>query len=482
MLRRLTTARSAKVIVFLLLFAMASRASVDPDMWWHLRVGDHILETGEFVYVDSFSHTLAGNLHKNHSPLAQIVMVGAWRLGGHLGLTLFVSGLATAGMYFVYRAGRGTIYLQGFILVIGAACAAAFWSPRPQMFTFLFCAMLVFLLYDLKRRGRDRLWLLPLLFWLWGNCHGGYIIGYLLIAAFALGEWLNNFFCRGDSRVPTRLLKKLTALSLLSIALVLINPLGVEILSVPFETIGISGLRSHITEWKSPDFSEPFTWGFLILLVLLGVSVGMSRRRFDFTEFILVGGSLLMALYSGRNLSLFAIATVPVVTVHFDQLLLRKGWTIPYRAQESVWRAVINLLLIGLVAIGTLAHVQYVTDDMSVSTVVSMNWPVDAVGYLNASTLEGNLFNSYNWGGYLIYAAPRFPVFIDGRTDLYRDFLDEYAAAIGTESWRGIFGRWDIGIVLIETNSELAYQLDAAAEWQREYQDNLASIYVRAQP
>ena len=481
MLRRLTTSRSAKIIVFLLLFAMASRASVDPDMWWHLRIGEHILETIEFVYVDSFSHTFAGSVHKNHSSLAQIVMVGAWRLGGQLGLTLCVSVLATAGMYIVYRAGKGTIYLQGFILVFGAACAATFWSPRPQMFTFFFSAVLVFLLYDLKRKGRDRLWLLPLLMWLWGNCHGGYIIGYLLIAAFALGEWLNNVFCRGDSLVPTRILKKLAALSLLSIALILINPLGIEIFAVPFETVGINGLRSHIQEWKSPDFSQPFTWGFLILLVLLGSAVGTSRRRFDFTEFLLVGGTLVMALYSGRNLSLFAVATVPVVTVHFAQLFSRKGWTIPHRTRESVWRAMLNFLLIGLVAIGTLAHVQYVTDEDTVQAIVSMNWPLDAVRHLNASTLEGNLFNSYNWGGYLIYNAPRFPVFIDGRTDLYRDFLGEYAAAVGTESWRDIFGRWDIGVALIETESELAYQLDADAEWKREYHDALASIYVRVE-
>ena len=107
------------------------------------------------------SHTRAGMVHRNHSWLAQIVMVAGWRLAGHLGLTLFVSLLATGGMFFLYRAGAGSIYMQGFVLVIGAACAAAFWSPRPQMFTFLFSAFLLYLLFDLKRNGRDRLWLLP---------------------------------------------------------------------------------------------------------------------------------------------------------------------------------------------------------------------------------------------------------------------------------------------------------------------------------
>ena len=481
LLRRLTIERAAIVIVFLLLFAMASRVAVDPDMWWHLRVGQGILETGDFVYTDTYSHTFAGAIHKNHSAFGQIVMAVLWALGGHLGMTLMVSVLAVSGMAFLYSAGSGSIYMQGFVLVFGAACAAVFWSPRPQMFSFLFGAAVIYLLFDLKRKGRDRLWLLAPLFWLWGNTHGGYVIGYLFIAAIVVGESLNNRFGKGDARVPTNKIRKLMALTLLSAALLPINPLGLDVFAVPINTIGIDGLRSLIQEWKPPDFSQPSTWGFLILLLLLVVALVASRRKFDFSEWLLVGGTLFMALLSGRHLPLFALAAVPVTTIHFDEILRRLRWTIPRRTWESPRRVILNLSLVVAVALGTLAQIRAVTDADTTDAQLNLNFPVNAVAHLKASNLKGNLFNSYNWGGYLIYSAPAYPVFIDGRTDLYGDFLlDYHDTALGLAAWRDVFEGRDIGIALIETESGLAAQLAEDAAWRLEFRDQLASIYVRA--
>lgn len=476
----LTTERSAVVIVPILLFTMASRVSVDPDMWWHLRLGEHIVATGQPVYADIFSHSQAGEPHRNHGWLAQITMLGLWRLAGHAGLTLFVATLATAGMLFLYRAGRGSIYMQSFVLVFGAACAAVFWSPRPQMFTFLFSAVVVFLLFDLKWNGRDRLRWLPLLLWLWGNCHGGYIMGFVLLAAFALGEMMNNAFVIGDSPVPNHKIWKLAAITLLSLALMPLNPLGLDIFVVPLDTIGISGLRQYIQEWQPPDFSQPFTWGFIILLLLLVGAVLASRRRLDATECIFLGGALCLALLSGRNLPFFAIAAVPITTRLFDEALTRRGWSLPRRERERAHRIVINLGLIALVALGALLHLKYVSDDATVAAAVSQNWPVEAVRRLNASALEGNLFNDYNWGGYLIFAARRHPVFIDGRTDLHHDTLADYVTALGTNGWSDIFEKWDIGIALIDSTSYLAAQLEASSAWRRDYRDETASIFVRS--
>ena len=479
-LLRLSTERAAIAIAFMLLFAMASRVSVDPDMWWHLRIGEYILETRQPVYADMFSHTYAGTVHRNHSWLAQVVMVAAWRLAGHLGLTLFVSLLATGGMILLYRAGAGAIYMQGFVLVIGAACAAAFWSPRPQMFTFFFSAVLVCLLFALKRRGQVRLWMLPPLLWIWGNCHGGFIIGFVLIGAFALGEWINSRFGFGESRVAPRMNRNLLWITLLSLALMPLNPLGLQVFAVPFDTIGIGGLRAYIQEWQSPDFSQAQTWGLILLLAALIGAMVASRRRLDATESILVIGTLCLALLSGRNLSLFAVVATPLASIHIHAALSRKRWLFPRRTLESPRRVAINLALIALVAIGTILHVEYVTNERTVNRALLLNFPVDAVRHLKASKLEGKLFNSYNWGGYLIFMAPQHPVFIDGRTDLYRDFLDDFVAVLSDDAWLRLFTQWDVRIALIETASHLAVQLEAAVDWRREYGDNLASLYVRS--
>lgn len=481
-LRSLTTERAAGIIVFLLIFAMSSRVSIDADMWWHLRLGEQTLETGAPVYADGFSHSQAGVVHRNHSWLAQLVMLGFWRLAGHLGLTVFVSALATAGIFFLYRAGRGSIYTQAFALIFGAACAAAFWSPRPQMFTFCFSALLVYLLFDFKHKGSDRLIWLPALLWFWGNCHGGYVFGFVLIGAFAAGETLNRAFASGSSPVPMNKIRKLISLALLSLLILPLNPLGLDVIAVPFETLGISGLRDYIQEWQSPDLSQPYTWGFVILLLLLLGAILASRRRLDWTEAVFIAGTLCLALLSGRNLPLFAVATVPIATARMNEALTRRGWSIQRCAREAPYRVIINLALIALVAAGLLLRLEYVSNENTVNAALWHNWPLAAIRHLNAKQDAGNLFNSYNWGGYIIFAARNQPVFIDGRTDLHHDLLADYVAALGGRAWRTVFEKWNIAIALIETNSRLAAQLEAATDWQLDYADDLASIFVRIQP
>lgn len=478
---RLTTERAALVIVHLLLFAMASRVAIDSDMWWHLRLGQQIVATGEFVYADRFSHTQTGRLHQNQSALAQWLMFAFWRASGHLGMTLFVSVLAVGGMHFVYRAGRGSIYMQSFVLVLGAACAATFWSPRPQMLTFLCAAILLFALQRLQERGDARLWPLTILMWLWSNFHGGFIIGYLFIAGFVLGEWLKNARGRGGLAAPV--LRRLCGFALLSLLLLPINPLGLSVYSTPFETLAIPGLRSLIQEWQPTDFSQPITWPFIVLVVLLLVAVWASKRRIDLTAGILVCGAFIMAIYSGRHLSFFAIIAVPIVTTHLEVILSRRGWTLPRRDRETTFRSALNLALICLVASGTLAQLRHVSSTDTLERALALNYPLDALKFLKAQSREGKLFNSYNWGGYLILHAPEFPVFIDGRTDLYRDFLFEYTdAAFGGPAWRDVFARHDIAIALIEAASPLAAKLEAADDWRLAYQDTVASIHLRQQP
>ena len=350
------------------------------------------------------------------------------------------------------------------------------------MFTFCFSALLVYLLFDLKRRGRDRLIWLPVLLWLWGNCHGGYVFGFVLIGAFALGETLNKAFASGSTPVPLPKIRKLISIALLSLLILPLNPLGLDVFAVPFDTIGISGLREYIQEWQSPDLSQPYTWGFVILLFLLLCAIVASRRRLDWTEAVFIAGTFCLALLSGRNLPLFAVAAVPIATSRIDEALTRRGWSIQRRARESPYRIIINLALITLVAAGTLLRLEYVSNENTVNAAVALSWPVDAISRLNAKVDAGNLFNSYNWGGYLIFAARNHPVFIDGRTDLHRDLLADYVAALGARSWRALFEKWDIALALIETNSELAAQLEAATDWRLDYADVLASVYVRIQP
>ncbi len=191
MLRRLTIERSMTIILFALIFALAARVPVDTDTWWHIRSGEYTLTHG-MIYADPFSFTKAGETWINHSWGSQIVLYAAWQIGGAAGLSIFMAALATAGMFFVYKMGEGSPYLRAFALILGSAAAAVFWSPRPQMFSFLLSAVVLYLLYLYRRKEIDRLWLIPIIMAVWGNLHAGFSIGFIFMGGVIAGEILGQ--------------------------------------------------------------------------------------------------------------------------------------------------------------------------------------------------------------------------------------------------------------------------------------------------
>ena len=222
--RRLTIQRLMVAILFILVFAMAVRLRLDTDTWWHISAGQQIVDTRSIPTTDSFSHTRAGEKWIDHSWGSQIVIYAVYELfggdadpgsSGNIGLALYTAILATAGMAFVYAMCEGNAYVRAFMVVLGAAAAAIFWTPRPQMFSFVLGAVVLYLLHLYKREKRDLLWLIPVIIVLWVNLHGGFAIGFIFLFGTIAGEVLGNLFNPDDERVVRwARLKKLVLITL----------------------------------------------------------------------------------------------------------------------------------------------------------------------------------------------------------------------------------------------------------------------------
>ena len=147
-------------------------------------------------------------------------------------------------------------------------------------------------------------------------------------------------------------------------------------------------------------------------------------------------------------------------------------------------QARLNLVLIVLVLVGALAKIALVLKPVAVAEAQAQTLPVEAVAYLNRARPPGPIFNTYNWGGYLIYAAPEYPVYVDGRTDLYGDsFLTRYLqVATGARGWQADFDNYGINVALVETSGALADNLRERPGWTVAYEDSLAAVFVREQP
>jgi hypothetical protein len=481
-MRQLTIERAALIILFALLFALAARIPTDTDTWWHIRSVEYTLTHG-IIYADPFSFTKAGEPWINHSWGAQIILYAVWKLAGNFGLAVYVAALATVGMYFVYKMSPGSVYLRAFTLVIGAAAAAVFWSPRPQMLSFALSAVVLYLLYLYKRRGIDRLWLIPVIIDIRCNLHAGFSIGFIFLLGYIVGEVLNNLFRpTAEQVIPWRGVRKLVLVMLVSAAALVINPYGLQMLAVPFQTVSIGALQNFIQEWNSPNFHDRSTWPFIVLLLGLFGAAGGSKKRLDWTDFVLASGTAFMALMAGRNIAVFAVVATPILTDHLDALLTERGWVVQPVRRVTSGMARLNAVLVVVILIGAALKVLLVLDTKTVQQAQEEFLPVKVTEYLQAERPAGPMFNSYNWGGYLMFALPDEPVFVDGRTDLYGDdFLTNtyLKTATGGEDWQDVLNQYGIRLVVVEANSGLARRLRDATGWTLAYEDQQAAVFTR---
>lgn len=482
--------RLVLVITFLSIFVMASRFSLDSDSWWHLRTGQWIVENGQIPKSDPFSFTRQGELWRYPSAawLSQIAMYGLYARFGPGLLNLYVAALITLAFVFIYFALSGGIFTRAFALILAAAASGVYWAARPYLTTFVLTAVFLWILEDFRWKRANRLLWLPLVMVAWVNRHPGFAVGFILVGIYALDaavDWLRTQRARGGLRAGLRgPFGHLLVLIPLLLVAASINPSGPALLGYPFETVSIGVLRDVIQEWQSPDFHAPQMLPFLVLLLLTVAAIGASKRRLDLSDFLLFSVFAVMALMAGRNIALFALAAPLVLTRHaapaFEELRQRWGLRPFGTGAQSRRMRWLNLALVAVLLVAAAARISEVLPLTANEEAYADSLPIGAVDYLRQEHPPGRLFNSYNWGGYLIWALPEYPVFVDGRTDLYGDqFLIDWLQALrAEEGWQQYLADWDIGLVLIEPQLPLAKVLPYEG-WRLLYEDELSVLFVR---
>ncbi len=461
---------------------MASRISVDTDTWWHLRAGQWILENRQVPRSDPFSYTRGGQPWEYPGWLVQVPLYLIFRISGPGGLNIWTAAMVTAAFAFLWHALSGGPFTRAFVIVLATATSGVYWAARPYMVTFVLVAAFIWILEDFRWRRADRIYVLPVLTLLWANSHGGFIIGFLLWGVYFL-------FTVGDRKQPEPIKidlrsKKMLIVGSLMILGVAINPAGPVMLLYPFKTISIQALRAHIQEWQPPDFRslqvQPFLW---LIFATLGF-VGFSGRKLALIDFVLFSGFAYLGFLAGRNIALFALIAPPILTRHAEPVLAGMKTRLGMSAQlqrpvgvSMTSRLINGILLVGLIA-AVLAKVWQVYPE-------EVNWqyfreilPVEAVEFIGQENLPGRMFNTYNWGGYLMWSLRDYAVFIDGRTDLYNDeLIEEWLRVVRAEAgWQEVLDRWMVQLVLVEPHLPLVEALEVDG-WELLYADEVAVVY-----
>lgn len=481
------------VLVFMLLiFTAAAQPITDPDFWWHLKTGQHIVETRSIPHTDIYSFSRFGSEWVAHEWLSEAFMFAVFRAFSLGGLIVSFAAIVAAAFWLVYRRCRrlaGHPFVTGFALLLAAAATLPTWGVRPQMFSLLFGSIFISVLDRYARReAMTSIWWLAPALVLWVNLHAGFALGLVLILLTAAGVLLDWFLLREESFSEAwGRLRPLCWLLLVCGAAVVINPNGVRIYSYPFETLRSQAMMQYIEEWHSPNFHNPLFQLFALLLLGTFAALALSGKRPRPSQILMLAATAWAALRSGRNVPFFALVAAPLLAEHLWAFITMQGWhesgALKQQAEPAnpaPLQLLPNILLSGLILLlAVLGVARAVAQQPAVE---AQQFPAAAVNYLREHQPPQPIFNEYAWGGYLIWKLyPDYRVYIDGRADVFGDDLVKEFLDVnnGRPAWKEALERRGIKTVLVKTDAALASLLRQDNAWQSVFADQQAEIFVR---
>ena len=470
----LTIRRVVPIVLFSMLFVLAVRQSVsiDPDLWWHLKAGQQIIDTRSIPHTDDYSFTKQGSEWVAHEWLSEVIMQAIYRVGGLTSLVTIFSFIIVIALWLTYRRCEGRPYAASIAIVFAAAASFPLFGVRPQMLTLLLASIYIALLEQLDKR---RIWWLAPLMLLWVNLHAGFALGLALIGLYIVravldGEW--------------KQIRPLAIVLIVCTAVVPLNPNGFRMFSYPYETLTSPSMAAFIEEWASPDFHKVTYLPLAILLLSTFAAMALSPTRPRLGEIFLVLITALAALRSIRHIPIFSLFATPVLAKHLWAVAKERGWDKLLTGEEvrpTGLKLLINILVLLAPVVLAVTRVWHFASHQRYYE--SIRNPVAAVEFLKSQRLPGPIYNRYGWGGYLIYQLyPEYRVYIDGRADVYGDafFTEAMQVYDGVGNWKQALDRYGIQTVIIDPNVALSTALSNDNGWSKVYEDDQAVIFTRA--
>jgi hypothetical protein len=460
----------AEAAVFLALLAICFPSLASADFWWHLRSGELIWANRAVPRNDPFTFTVAGHRWIAHEWLSEVLLYATYRFGGYAAVLALFGTLIAAAYWLAFRSAKADLLVGPPVLVLAVWAAHPTFLARPQIFTLCLFSVFCFVLEAHRRTGSWRtLLVLPALTLLWVNLHGGYILGPTLILLFLAGYALDAIIdVEARRNFPTRA-KQVGLAGLACLAVVPLNPNGMRLYTYPFETLGSPVMQSVITEWQAPDPRQRLFFPLFLLVGLAALALALRRRTLRPGDILFVTFFAVAALHSMRHMALFSVACIPLLA----------GWRLP----PIPWRIPLALRSGAIALLVLLSVWRWHSAAGDAALFERERFPAEAVTFLEHSHPSGQIFNSYAFGGYLIWRLyPDYRVYVDGRADLYGDtFLAHFKELYeGQVNPQPEFLRRDIRTVVVEPDAPIANLLRITRGWHKSYQDARAVIYERA--
>ena len=479
-----TFARVFQIYVFAFAFLFASRPLDDGDFWWHLKTGEYIVGQGVIPKTDFFSFTNYGKPWVAHEWLSEAIFYLGYSWFGYGSLIFTFAVLAVLAFWLVTRRLDSHPFIFAPAVLLGVWSILPTLGVRPRIFTLLFSAIYLALLDSFRRSEKSwHIWLTVPLMAIWVNLHGGFLMGFVLLGLGIAGLVLDTLM---EKRTIKGIWNQLRTLGLVSVSCAvaaLLNPHGWRIYLFPFEIFFSPVQQQSVRDWLSPNFHLPELFPLAALILLTIAVLALSPKRPRPSEVLLFVLTLFATLKSNRHMAILALVAVPLVIRYLQHWITSLASTEAFspRPRQTSSRATVFIAIAMLLPLGAfvpkLAAEVYGPPKQNVVRV-----PIKAVEYMKQNGIGGPTFTENNmWGGYLIWATPLNPVYIDGRIDMYGDqFVREYINIVnGKVDWEESFARHQVKNAIVKPKSQLARSLQHSPEWQQLYEDEMTIVFSR---
>jgi len=505
------------MVVFIAILFQGNVLLFDADTAWHIRTGDYILSTLQVPAKDIYSYRMYGQTWIDHEWLSEVIFALFHRYAGLNGVVVFTAFITALTFFLLFKtlaAYRINILITTSVTLLAAATAQMHWLARPHIFLLLLTLVWYALLESHRRSPQIKhFFIFPGLMLAWVNLHPGYLLGFVLILIYGAGYAMNYFMTR-EPELRQRDLKRIRSLAgitLLSLLTALINPQGYRILMFPIYVVRSTVTLDNIVEWQSPSFHQFNAYEFYLLFLIIIVLIRPLKINAIETGLILL--SIHLSLFASRYIPFFAVFMAPILGQRLDLLFQSEpvypltgpgvtafrerisGYSERIQTLNSTFKfhlAPIALSLGGLILAfngggvfgKTLLDFQF----------DQKTYPIQAVEFLKQNPLPGNMYNSYYFGGYLIYSLfpdPRYRVFVDGRGfvggDEFGAGSDEFLKTFLkvdkiTPEWRNILDQYQVNWIIHQAGSKLSVLLLSDPDWKLIYADEVSNIFIKNLP
>ena len=451
---------------------------LDPDMWWHLSVGDWIVQNHAFPHDGIFSRTAAHHPWMAYSWIYEVLLSRAYDWLSFIGMglfgTLLTTAVAIAVFVMLYRISRRFWSAWALSIVVYAAFLFNI-APRPVFFSVIFFTITLALLFEAHQSGRPQLlYWLPLVFLLWANTHIQFIYGLAVVGLFAGINFVQHFAVRfrlhPDFLEPPALspLPPLLVLAGCAVA-ACVGPYSYHLYPHVVALSQSKVMYKMIRELQALSFQYFNQYVELLLAIGAYFAIGWKKKINLFKLALLIIATV-FAFRTWRD-AWFICVVAAAIIADFPPAENQREDRPPDWFAASVASTLLLLLSVGSTGFTT----------RGLDRAISGEYPVDAVNFLRRNPIGGPLYNSFDFGGFLIFYMPQYPVSIDGRTDLYGEVMDEqyFETQEAEPSYLSDPILNEAGVILLKKKFPIATQLLTDSRFRLVYRDDIAVVFAR---